>query len=164
MTNQCQMVQKLSTYSWIRLRSTRPTQGHSKYPAGDDSDASARSSRKFSRASGTDRPREREFRIAASARPPAVVSLHSEQSRGGGLNCGEAGDEIDDLDAQLVADPACAFEACYLCGAGPCDVRDDFQADRDLAAFLPAVALSVVLAVAKSGGKAGFPVPVATGE
>ena len=58
-----------------------------------------------------------------------------------GLGCGQAGDKVDDLGADLVADAALALDACDLGGARPREVRDDFGADRDPARLDAAVAL-----------------------
>jgi len=58
-----------------------------------------------------------------------------------GLGCGQAGDKVGDLGADLVADAALALDACDLGGARPREVRDDFGADRDPARLDAAVAL-----------------------
>ena len=58
-----------------------------------------------------------------------------------GLAFGQAGDEIGDLDADLVADAALAFDARDLGGARPGEMGDDFGADRDAARLDAAVAL-----------------------
>ena len=58
-----------------------------------------------------------------------------------GLGCGQAGDKVGDLGADLVADAALALDARDLGGARPREVRDDFGADRDPARLDAAVAL-----------------------
>jgi hypothetical protein len=110
------------------------TQGHSKNPAGNDGDrfgtilAEVLASFGHRKASGSDQ-RQHEVadcgeRTAAGTHTAAVliyrhvadpmepvfdrpvVPLQLEQSRRAGLGRGEAGDEIGDLGAGLVADPA----------------------------------------------------------
>jgi hypothetical protein len=51
-----------------------------------------------------------------------MIALQREQSRRAGFIRGEAGDEISDLRADLVADLACALDARDLGGAGPCEM------------------------------------------
>ena len=87
-----------------------------------------------------------------------------EQPLGPGLGCGQTGDEIDDLGAVLVADPARALDARDLGGARPVEVRDDFGADGDLARLDAAMAFVERLAAARSGGGPSATPPVARGE
>ena len=70
-----------------------------------------------------------------------VVPFQFEKSHRAGFSWGKAGDEIGDLGADLVADLACALDACDLGGAWPLQVRHDLGADRDPACLQPAVAL-----------------------
>jgi hypothetical protein len=58
-----------------------------------------------------------------------------------GLRCGQAGDEVGDLGADLVADAALPRDAGDLGGARPGEVRDDFGANRNAARLDAAVAL-----------------------
>jgi hypothetical protein len=58
-----------------------------------------------------------------------------------GLCRGQAGDQVGDLGADLVADAALPRDAGNLGGARPCKVRDDFGADRDAARLNAAVPL-----------------------
>lgn len=57
------------------------------------------------------------------------------------LGCGEAGDKVGDLGADLVTDAALPLDAGDLGGARPGEVRDDFGADRNAARLDAAVAL-----------------------
>lgn len=85
-----------------------------------------------------------------------VVSLQLKQAARASLGSGEAGDEISDLDADLVTDPACAFDACNLGGARPIQVRHDLGADRDLARLEPAVTLVCGLCLCQIRRQSGF--------
>ena len=62
-------------------------------------------------------------------------AIEGEQALGTGLSRRQAGDEIDDLEALFVADPACAFEARHLGRTRPIEMWDDLGANGDLACF-----------------------------
>ena len=57
------------------------------------------------------------------------------------LGCGEAGDKVGDLGADLVTDATLPLDARDLGGARPGEVGDDFGADRNAARLDAAVAL-----------------------
>src|SRR5262245_55875763 len=60
-----------------------------------------------------------------------MAAREFEQTRRPGLGGGEAGDNIGDLGADLVADLARALDACNLGGAGPVEMRNHLGADLD---------------------------------
>lgn len=144
-------------------------QGHSKNPLCDDGDgfgavlAEVFAGFAHGQAAGSD---EAEDEIAqggegaGAGADPTAIFLHRhvadivqlvldapvgarerEEALWPGLGCGEAGDEIGDLDADLVADAAFARDARDLGGARPFEVWDDLGADRDPARLDAAVPL-----------------------
>lgn len=153
----------------IGSRSPRKRQGHSKNPSCDEGDCvSAVLAEVFARfahgqAAGSDEVQDeitQRGEWAGAGADPTAIFVHRnvadvvqlifnapvgareiKEALWPCLGCGEAGDKVGDLGADLVTDAALPLDAGDLGGARPGEVRDDFGADRNAARLDAAVAL-----------------------